>query len=150
MSYIKALFISIIATTGLLATSCSNPPTANTAQSATSVKETVTVTASPSNAKTLQEGRDFTVCNNQVAAVQGTVTTCEFAYEVRQDYLASGKGTVTVRTKSPATGFNYTMRCSEGFTAEFKNGNRRKAAFCEERGSDDPNGVNDAYVIALP
>lgn len=143
MSYIKALFISIIAATGLLVTSCSNLPTT------TATTATVTVTAAPSAAMTLREGQDFAMCKNLVSAVQGPVTTCDFAYEVRADYLASGKSTVTVRTKSPVTGFNYMMACSGGFTAEFKNGSRRGAAFCEERGSDDPNGVNDAYVIAL-
>ncbi len=106
----------------------------------TSTKTVIsTVTAPPASATLLREGLDFEVCPDGISAVGSLVTTCEFAYEVRQAYLHTGSDAVYVQ--SPVTKKFYTMYCSKGYTADFESGNSRDAVVCDER--------DDAVVIVL-
>ena len=109
-----------------------------TITSTTSITSTVTMPPAASTTL-LQEGVDFDVCPDRISAIGSLVTSCEFAYKVRQAYLNTGSDAVYV--ESPVTKQSYTMYCTRGFTADFKNGDKREAVVCDER--------DDAVVIVI-
>ncbi|WP_138998929.1 serine/threonine protein kinase [Rhodococcus zopfii] len=59
------------------------------------------------------------------SAVGSTVTSCEFAEEVRAAYLRQGvrNGTVSIDAYSPVTGRTYTMTCSGSAVVTCTGGN---------------------------
>jgi len=79
----------------------------------------------------------FITCPSGRSGVATTVTSCEFADNVRMNFFRQGGPLVT--TYSPVTGQYYTMQCSGGFTAHLNNGAYVSSARCV--------GGNNAVVI---
>jgi hypothetical protein len=77
------------------------------------------------------------MCPSGHDGVATSVTSCEFADNVRRSYLAQ-HGPV-VMAYSPVTGNVYTMQCVSGFTAHMSNGLVVDAVRCA--------GGNDAVVV---
>jgi hypothetical protein len=79
----------------------------------------------------------FIVCPDGHSGVATSVTSCEFAMNVRDSYL--GQGGPTVIAYSPVTGESYQMECHAGFTSHLTNGLTVNSVRCA--------GGNDAVVI---
>jgi hypothetical protein len=79
----------------------------------------------------------FIVCPDGHSGVATSVTSCEFAMNVRESYLSQGGPTVIAY--SPVTGESYQMECHAGFTSHLTNGLTVNSVRCV--------GGNDAVVI---
>lgn len=90
----------------------------------------MTVTAPPTKGA-------FLICPDGHTGVATSVTSCQFAVNVRYSYLRQGGPTVIAY--SPVTGETYEMQCHAGFTSHLSDGRTVGSVRCA--------GGNDAVVI---
>jgi len=160
------LVVAVTATVVLLAATLFNGPSSNHVESKPvpsvvvppqSTPATITVTAppppptvtvtalppapppAPTTVISQPQGTnyDFLTCPSGRDGVATSVTSCEFADNVRRAYLDQG-GPV-VMAYSPVTGNVYNMQCVSGFTAHMNNGLVVDAVRCV--------GGNNAVVV---
>jgi hypothetical protein len=106
------------------------PPPVTVTQTPAAAPPPVTVTAPPTQGT-------FLVCPDGHTGVATTVTSCQFAMNVRDSYLRQGGPTVIAY--SPVTGDTYEMECHAGFTSHLSNGLTVDSVRCV--------GGNNAVVI---
>jgi hypothetical protein len=106
------------------------PPPVTVTQTPAAAPPPVTVTAPPSH-------ETFLICPDGHSGVATSVTSCQFAMNVRDSYLRQGGPTVIAY--SPVTGDTYEMECHAGFTSHLSNGMTVNSVRCV--------GGNDAVVI---
>lgn len=106
------------------------PPPVTVTQTAQAAPPPLTVTAPPTQGT-------FLICPDGHTGVATSVTSCQFAVNVRYGYLRQGGPTVIAY--SPVTGETYEMQCHAGFTSHLSNGQTVDSVRCV--------GGNDAVVI---
>lgn len=106
------------------------PPPVTVTQTAQAALPPMTVTATPTQGT-------FLICPDGHTGVATSVTSCQFAVNVRYSYLHQGGPTVIAY--SPVTGGTYEMQCHVGFTSHLSNGQTVDSVRCV--------GGNDAVVI---
>lgn len=106
------------------------PPPVTMTQTPAPVPPPVTVTAPAAN-------ETFLICPDGHSGVATSVTSCQFAINVRTSYEINGGPIVTAY--SPVTGDSYEMVCQPGITAHLSDGETVNAIRCT--------GGNNAVVI---
>jgi hypothetical protein len=121
-------------------TAVATPPVTVTAPPPVTVTQaappTVTV-APPPPVAAPPSHETFLICPDGHSGVATSVTSCQFAMNLRDSYLSDGGPVVSAY--SPVTGDTYQMVCHSGLTARLSDGETVNAVRCT--------GGNDAVVI---